>query len=67
MISPQHKGAEAQRIVLCNRSEAMGEAEGRLIAPARSSSRVLSFPLTEAFICEERIGNLLAGPWSSWL
>ena len=24
-------------------------------------------PRTEAFICEEKIGNLLAGPWSSWL
>ena len=27
----------------------------------------LSICLTEAFICEERIRNLLAGPWSSWL
>ena len=22
---------------------------------------------TEAFIFEQKIGNLLAGPWSSWL
>ena len=44
------------------------DGESGISCPGRRfPSPVHPFCLTEAFICEEKIGNLLAGPWSSWL